>query len=172
VEGRRPRRVSSGGKGPASGRTQGSVPATVPPPTLKCMDTNSYIAFLVVSALLVIVYAVEEALRITESYERPAMPSVEVPPRAGIGYGATEAPRGLLYHRYELDAAGRILSADIVPPTSQNQSAIESDVTQVVRAHQHLDDHALQSLCEQTIRNYDPCISCSAHFLDFTRDAT
>lgn len=115
-----------------------------------------------------VVYAVEEALRIIESYERPDEPSVEVRPRAGIGHGATEAPRGLLYHRYELDPAGRIISADIVPPTSQNQSAIEDDVTRVVRAHQHLDDHALQSLCEQTIRNYDPCISCSAHFLDFT----
>ncbi len=116
-----------------------------------------------------VVYAVEEALRIIESYERPDSPCVEVNPRAGIGHGITEAPRGLLYHRYEIDASGRILSADIVPPTSQNQSAIEADVTEVVRLHQHLDDHALQSLCEQTIRNYDPCISCSAHFLDFTR---
>jgi sulfhydrogenase subunit alpha len=117
-----------------------------------------------------VVYAVEEALRIIESYERPDRPFVDVSPRAGAGHGVTEAPRGLLYHRYELDASGRILSADIVPPTSQNQSAIEADVTQVVRSHQHLDDHALQSLCEQTIRNHDPCISCSAHFLDFTRE--
>ncbi|GGU50296.1 Ni/Fe hydrogenase subunit alpha [Lentzea flava] len=117
-----------------------------------------------------VVYAVEEALRIIGSYRRPDRPSVEVTPRAGSGHGATEAPRGLLYHRYELDASGRILGADIVPPTSQNQTAIEADVTQVVRSHQHLDDHALQSLCEQTIRNYDPCISCSAHFLDFTRE--
>jgi sulfhydrogenase subunit alpha len=117
-----------------------------------------------------VVYAVEEALRIIESYERPEVPYVEVPPRAGVGHGVTEAPRGLLYHRYELEPDGRIVSADIVPPTSQNQSAIEADVTQVVRSHQHLDDHALQSLCEQTIRNYDPCISCSAHFLDFTRE--
>ncbi|GAB2817577.1 Ni/Fe hydrogenase subunit alpha [Lentzea nigeriaca] len=119
-----------------------------------------------------VVYAVEEALRIIDSYERPDSPWVEVDPRAGVGHGITEAPRGLLYHRYGLDAAGRILSADIVPPTSQNQSAIEADVAQVVRSHQHLDDHALQSLCERTIRNYDPCISCSAHFLDFTREST
>ncbi|MET8765151.1 Ni/Fe hydrogenase subunit alpha [Lentzea sp. NPDC004782] len=117
-----------------------------------------------------VVYAIEEALRIISSYERPDRPFVEVRPQAGVGHGVTEAPRGLLYHRYELGADGRILSADIVPPTSQNQSAIEADVTRVVRSHQHLDDHALQSLCEQTIRNYDPCISCSAHFLDFTRD--
>ncbi|SFR02147.1 Coenzyme F420-reducing hydrogenase, alpha subunit [Lentzea waywayandensis] len=117
-----------------------------------------------------VVYALEEALQIIDSYERPDAPCVEVAPRAGFGHGITEAPRGLLYHRYELDAAGRILDADIVPPTSQNQSAIEADVTAVVRSHQHLDDHGLQSLCEQTIRNYDPCISCSAHFLDLTRE--
>ncbi|MFJ8962617.1 Ni/Fe hydrogenase subunit alpha [Lentzea sp. NPDC102401] len=117
-----------------------------------------------------VVYAAEEALRIIGAYEHPDAPCVEVGPRAGVGHGVTEAPRGLLYHRYELDAAGRIVSTDIVPPTSQNQSAIEADVTSVVRSHQHLDDHALQSLCEQTIRNYDPCISCSAHFLDFTRE--
>ncbi|MFS8098958.1 nickel-dependent hydrogenase large subunit [Lentzea alba] len=117
-----------------------------------------------------VVYAVEEALRIIASYERPESPYVEVNARAAVGHGVTEAPRGLLYHRYELSSEGRVLSADIVPPTSQNQSAIEADVTQVVRSHLHLDDHALQSLCEQTIRNYDPCISCSAHFLDFTRE--
>ncbi|GLZ27918.1 Ni/Fe hydrogenase subunit alpha [Lentzea sp. NBRC 105346] len=117
-----------------------------------------------------VVYAVDEALRIIAEYERPAEPCVEVTPRAAVGHGITEAPRGLLYHRYELAADGKILSADIVPPTSQNQSAIEDDVTHVVRSYQHLDDHALQSLCEQTIRNYDPCVSCSAHFLDFTRE--
>ncbi|SER70488.1 Ni/Fe hydrogenase subunit alpha [Lentzea albida] len=119
-----------------------------------------------------IVYAIEEALSIIDSYERPEVPCVEVHPRAGTGHGATEAPRGLLYHRYDLGADGRVLAADIVPPTAQNQTAIEDDVTRVVRAHQHLDDHALQSLCEQTIRNHDPCISCSAHFLDFSREGT
>ncbi|GAA0250927.1 Ni/Fe hydrogenase subunit alpha [Saccharothrix mutabilis subsp. mutabilis] len=117
-----------------------------------------------------VVYAVEEALRLIAEYERPDPPAVDVPARAGVGHGATEAPRGLLYHRYELGADGLVASADIVPPTSQNQSAIEDDVTQLVTSYLDLDDHALVSLCERAIRNYDPCISCSAHFLDFRRE--
>lgn len=111
------------------------------------------------------VYAVEEALRLIDDYVRPDPAAIAVPPRAGIGHGASEAPRGLLYHRYELEADGRIASATIVPPTSQNQAAIEADLRDVVAANLSLDDDALTALCEQTIRNYDPCISCAAHFL-------
>jgi len=91
-----------------------------------------------------------------------------VPPRAGIGHGVTEAPRGLLYHRYELDADGLIRSAIIIPPTSQNQGAIEDDLRRLVAANLDLDDQRLTALCEQAIRNYDPCISCSTHFLQLT----
>ncbi len=111
------------------------------------------------------VYAVDEALRIIDSYERPDPPSVPVRPVAGVGHGVSEAPRGLLYHRYRLDADGRIESATIVPPTSQNQAAIEADLRGVAAAHLHLRDEELTGLCERSIRNYDPCISCSAHFL-------
>jgi sulfhydrogenase subunit alpha len=114
------------------------------------------------------VYAVDEALRIIGDYERPHVPAVDVRPRTGVGHGVSEAPRGLLYHRYELDADGLIGDATIVPPTSQNQSAIEDDLRRVVSANLDLDDGGLTALCEQTIRNYDPCISCSAHFLDLT----
>jgi sulfhydrogenase subunit alpha len=112
------------------------------------------------------VYAADEALRIIGEYERPEPPYVDVPPRAGVGHGVSEAPRGLLYHRYQLDAEGMIESATIVPPTSQNQAAIEADLRDLVSANLRLDDDALTSLCERCIRNYDPCISCSAHFLD------
>ena len=115
-----------------------------------------------------VVYAVEEALRIIDSYERPEPAAVDVPPRAGIGHGISEAPRGLLYHRYALDDAGIIQDATIVAPTSQNQPAIEADLAAVVSANLDLDDAALTALCERTIRNYDPCISCSAHFLELT----
>lgn len=113
-------------------------------------------------------YAIDEALRLIDAYERPEPAWVAVPPRAGVGHGASEAPRGVLYHRYELDADGLIESATIVPPTSQNQAAIEADVRNVVAGHLDLDDEALTALCEQTIRNYDPCISCSTHFLELT----
>jgi sulfhydrogenase subunit alpha len=112
-----------------------------------------------------LVYACDEALRLIETYEEPDAPAVEVEPRAGIGYGVSEAPRGLLYHRYTLDADGTIIDAKIVPPTSQNQLAIEDDLRGVVTAYSELPDDDLRDLCEQTIRNYDPCISCATHFL-------
>ncbi len=115
-----------------------------------------------------IVYAVDEALRIIGQYERPELPAVPVAPRAGVGHGVSEAPRGLLYHRYQIDAAGLIESATIIPPTSQNQAAIEDDLRRLVAGNIELDDYALTALCEQAIRNYDPCISCSTHFLDLT----
>jgi coenzyme F420-reducing hydrogenase alpha subunit len=111
------------------------------------------------------VYAAEEALRLIAEYEEPDTPTVEVEPRAGVGYGCTEAPRGILYHRYELDDDGTILDAKIVPPTSQNQRTIEEDLRGVVERSLDLSDDELSRRCEQTIRNYDPCISCATHFL-------
>lgn len=117
-----------------------------------------------------VVYAIDEALRLIESYERPPTPARGLHPRAAIGHGVSEAPRGLLYHRYDLDADGTILSATIVPPTSQNQSAIEHELAGVVERNLHLDDTHLTVLCERTIRNHDPCISCATHFLDLTID--
>jgi coenzyme F420-reducing hydrogenase alpha subunit len=113
-----------------------------------------------------LVYAADEALRLIEAYEEPDAPAVELEPRAGVGYGCTEAPRGILYHRYELDDAGTILSAKIVPPTSQNQRTIEEDLRGVAERSLELPDDELRVRCEQTIRNYDPCISCATHFLD------
>ena len=112
-----------------------------------------------------LVYAADEALRLIAEYEEPDAPAVEVEPRAGVGYGCTEAPRGILYHRYELDEDGTILDAKIVPPTSQNQRTIEEDLRGVVERSLDVPDEELALLCEQTIRNYDPCISCATHFL-------
>ncbi len=114
------------------------------------------------------VYAIDEALRLIAAYEPPDPPAVEVRPRAGVGYGVTEAPRGTLYHRYEIGADGIISAARIVPPTSQNQAAIEADLRAFVEARLDLDDAELTRQCEQAIRNYDPCISCATHFLDLT----
>jgi len=110
-------------------------------------------------------YAVEEALRIIEGYERPDPPAVECAPRAGTGCGCSEAPRGICWHRYEIDGDGLILDAKIVPPTSQNQKSIEEDLTGVVGRSLDATDEQLSHVCEQTIRNYDPCISCATHFL-------
>ena len=117
-----------------------------------------------------LVQACDEALSIIAAYEPPPTPAVVVEPRAGVGHGATEAPRGLLYHRYELDGDGTILDADIVPPTSQNQLAIEADLRAVVQRSLDLPDAQLTLRCEQAIRNHDPCISCATHFLTLTVD--
>jgi sulfhydrogenase subunit alpha len=110
---------------------------------------------------LELVFACDEALRIIAEYEPPESPSVALTPRAGVGHGCTEAPRGILYHRYELAEDGSIVTA----PTSQNQLCIEEDLCEVANQSLDLSDDALRDRCEQTIRNYDPCISCSCHFL-------
>jgi len=113
-------------------------------------------------------YAIEDALRLARAYQ-PFQPSFsDAPLREGQGHGATEAPRGICYHHYSVGADGRIRTAQIVPPTSQNQPQIEVDLTRVVQKFMHLDDDALRWRCEQTIRNYDPCISCATHFLKLT----
>lgn len=124
-----------------------------------------------------VVHAVEEALRIIDGYERPARPAVEVQPRESSGVGATEAPRGLLYHRYALAENGTLTEARIIPPTAQNQTAIEEDVRRAVQSRLDrdgpaADDDELTHLCERAIRNHDPCISCAAHFLALTVERT
>jgi coenzyme F420-reducing hydrogenase alpha subunit len=111
------------------------------------------------------VYALEEALRLARAYEPLERASVALTPRAGRGCAATEAPRGLCFHRYETDDQGRIAGANIMPPTSQNQPQIERDLRRTVEAGLALDDDALRESCERAIRNYDPCISCATHFL-------
>jgi sulfhydrogenase subunit alpha len=113
-------------------------------------------------------YAVEEALRLLEAYVPPPQPRIPVTARAGVGRACTEAPRGTLFHRYQIDDEGTIETARIVPPTSQNQKMIENDVTAFVEQHLALADDELQWHCEQAIRNYDPCISCATHFLKLT----
>ncbi|WP_026375374.1 Ni/Fe hydrogenase subunit alpha [Aestuariibacter salexigens] len=81
----------------------------------------------------------------------------------------TEAPRGLIFHHYELEQDGTVAKCTIIPPTSQNQARIEQDLKQSVKQYGlHHSDNELKLFCEQVIRNYDPCISCSTHFLDFT----
>jgi coenzyme F420-reducing hydrogenase alpha subunit len=112
-----------------------------------------------------LIFACEEALRIIAEYEPPASPRVEVKLRAGTGAAITEAPRGILYHCYKIDSEGRILSAKIVPPTSQNLKRMEEDLWNFVPAIHTRPLEEVTLLCEQAVRNYDPCISCATHFL-------
>ncbi len=117
-----------------------------------------------------ILYAVDEALSIIEAYEEPDAPSVYFEPRSSTGCAATEAPRGLLFHRYRLEEDGSIAEAQIVPPTSQNQPSIEEDLSSFIGDILDLPDDDIRHRCEQTIRNYDPCISCATHFLKLEID--
>lgn len=110
-------------------------------------------------------YACDEALRIIDNYQMPDQPFVPYEPRAGVGHGCSEAPRGSLYHRYKIGQQGEIQSAWIVPPTAQNQRIIERDLWNFVPANLETPTDKLTWQCEQVIRNYDPCISCSTHFL-------
>lgn len=124
----------------------------------------------IVVRALEILFAFDEALRILETQDwsqKEAFVSVET--KAATGYGVTEAPRGLLYHRYKLNENGLIDNAKIVPPTSQNQLSIEEDLRDFVSRNLEMPDGDLVWKCEQAIRNYDPCISCSAHFLKMER---
>jgi len=120
-----------------------------------------------------ILLALHEALRLLDAYRLPDSPWVPVTPRAGVATGCTEAPRGLLWHRYEMDDDGRVVNARIVPPTSQNQGRIEEDLRlSLLNFGLDQPDDALRLHCEQVIRNYDPCISCATHFLRLNVERT
>jgi sulfhydrogenase subunit alpha len=110
-------------------------------------------------------HAADEAVALIEAYEMLEAPAVPVEIKAGVGCGITEAPRGILYHRYRLDDEGLICEAQIVPPTSQNQKSMEADLAQFAGRFLDLPDAELTWRLEQALRNYDPCISCATHCL-------
>jgi sulfhydrogenase subunit alpha len=114
---------------------------------------------------LELVQACEDALALVDAYAPPAAASVPVAPRAVRCAAWSEAPRGMLYHRYTVDSRGLILDAKIVPPSAQNQRMMERDLSNFAAANLALPDDQLTWQCEQAIRNYDPCISCATHFL-------
>jgi coenzyme F420-reducing hydrogenase alpha subunit len=120
----------------------------------------------IVARAVELVHAVSEALDIVDDYRPPERPAVPSTPGPGVAAWATEAPRGLLFHRYELDETGRVATARIVPPTSQNQAAIEADLSDFAPSVLDLPHDEATHRFEQLIRSYDPCISCATHFLD------
>ena len=124
---------------------------------------NPFLSIVVRSVELV--QACTEALALVENYTPPKAPAVAVTPRAARSAAVSEAPRGLLYHRYAIDGRGIVLEARIVPPTAQNLRMMERDLGAFVAANSGLADEELTWRCEQAMRNYDPCISCATHFL-------
>jgi coenzyme F420-reducing hydrogenase alpha subunit len=120
----------------------------------------------IVARAVEIVDAVAEAIDIVEAYAPPAEPRTRWTPGPVSAAWATEAPRGLIFHAYELDERGLVRHAQIVPPTSQNQAAIESDLAAFAPSVLGLPRDEAVVRIEQLIRSYDPCISCATHFLD------
>lgn len=85
---------------------------------------------------------------------------------AGAAVGAVECPRGTLYHSYEIDPQGRILSADMITPSAQNAARIEHDIkTLVERYYNERSELELQGSLETLVRAYDPCNTCATHMV-------
>jgi len=119
----------------------------------------------IVARAVEVLFAVEESLNIIQQYEAPPEPAVSFSLQPGEGMAATEAPRGILYHRYLVEEDGSIQEAKIIPPTSQNQSRIEEDLRTYLPEVLQLPNKDAAIGCEKIIRSYDPCISCATHFL-------
>ncbi len=122
----------------------------------------------IVARAIELVHATAEAIDIVDAYVPPDRPAVDWQARPGTAAWATEAPRGLLFHRYEIGDDGLVGAATIVPPTSQNQAAIEADIATFAPRVLDLPMDAATHALEQLIRSYDPCISCATHFLDLS----
>jgi len=127
----------------------------------------------IVARSIEVIHAFEEALERVQAYKpmvEPRGTSTGIDSQqalhGGSGCAATEAPRGTIYHRYEVDQTGRISLAKIVPPTSQNQGQIEADLRKMLTKLVEQPDEEIAKQCERLVRSYDPCISCSTHFLN------
>jgi coenzyme F420-reducing hydrogenase alpha subunit len=90
----------------------------------------------------------------------------QVVERAGMGVGVVEAPRGILFHRYAFDDDGRCTSANMCIPTNQNHGNIQKDFEALVPQILDRDQDEIRQMLEMLVRAYDPCISCSTHYLD------
>jgi sulfhydrogenase subunit alpha len=107
----------------------------------------------------------EEAVELVKAYQPDGPAHAELKLQAGEGAGATEAPRGLLYHRYKIDENGLIQFAKITPPTAQNLPRIEADLFALAPAIAAKPEDEATLTAEHLVRAYDPCISCATHFL-------
>jgi coenzyme F420-reducing hydrogenase alpha subunit len=124
----------------------------------------------IVARAVELAHAFEEALALIAAYQEPARSREDFKVRAGEGCAATEAPRGTLYHRYRIDDRGLVEFAKIVPPTSQNLRRMEDDLRLLLGGIAAKPEAEITHACEHLIRSYDPCISCSTHFLKLRLD--
>ena len=125
----------------------------------------------IIARAVELIDAFEEAIAIVRTYNtEPTQPRIPYDPKPGEACHATEAPRGLIYHRYRIGDDGLIAEAKIVPPTSQNQRQIESDLKNYIPQVTALENPEAARRCEQLLRNFDPCISCATHSLKLSID--
>ncbi len=122
-----------------------------------------HIRMAIIARVIEISYAIHEAVRIIRGYEEPDRSCEGFEPAGGVATWITEAPRGMLIHRYELDDRGRVKNAVIIPPTSQNLAHMEKAVRDFAAEHAGARPDYLRKETEKIIRSYDPCISCSVH---------
>lgn len=117
--------------------------------------------------LVEMVHVTHESIRLIDELVELGPGTIHVPvePKVGMGVGAVEVPRGILYHHYNYDAEGRVTKANCVIPTTQNNANISHDIEELARvfATQGMPDDDLSNLAEMLVRAYDPCISCSVH---------
>jgi sulfhydrogenase subunit alpha len=114
---------------------------------------------------LELVDAYEDSIRLIKGYNPEGPSRIEIKPKAGEGCGASEAPRGLLFHKYSVDGQGLIRKARIVPPTSQNLARMEADLWEFAPKMLNKPREEATLACEHLVRSYDPCISCATHFV-------
>ncbi len=120
-----------------------------------------------VAQLVECVHVVHDSMRLIQELvdAGPVETMAPVTPRAGKGIGAVEVPRGILYHEYDYDDKGRVVRANCVIPTTQNNANIHHDMSALAEqfAVDGMTDEKLELLCSMLVRAYDPCISCSVH---------
>ena len=119
----------------------------------------------IIARSIEVVHAFEEAISIIQAYQQLSEPFVPYSYCHGQGCAATEAPRGMIFHSYEINDSGLVVNSKIVPPTSQNQKQIELDLKGYLPSLLKSPDEVVAMECEKLIRTFDPCISCSTHFL-------
>lgn len=127
-----------------------------------------------VAQLVEVVHSVEDSIILIDKALSKGLkpePYPRIQPTAGKGVGAVEVPRGILFHAYEYDNAGKIISADCIIPTNQNHLNIQKDLEELVPMLVDKNEDEIELLTSMLVRAYDPCISCSTHFIDLTGNA-
>ena len=142
---------------------------------LKPITTNPFLN--TAAQLIECIHSLEDSIRILEKFKNDGIDysqaitvglneNGQIPVKAGKGVGAVEVPRGILFHEYEVDKKGMIVNANCIIPTGQNCNNIEKDMKKLVPEVLDKKQDEITLLMEMLVRAYDPCISCSAHFLD------